>query len=47
MNVILRQALVAFIVAITVVALADLFIWITAQGRPSAVPNVEMVPQGD
>jgi hypothetical protein len=46
MKVILRQALIAISVATTVVALADLFIWMANNGREPA-PETQQTPTSD
>jgi hypothetical protein len=43
MKVILRQALIAIAVATIVVALTDLFMWTTNNGR-EAVPKTQQTP---
>jgi hypothetical protein len=43
MKVILRQALIAISIATTVVALADLFMWMTNNGREPA-PETQQTP---
>jgi hypothetical protein len=43
MKVILRQALIAILVATIVVAMADLFMWMTNSGREPA-PETQQTP---